>query len=168
MAEAPKRECGGCTACCFTHSVAEAGKAVTHLFDWCSHCTKGVGCSIYEQRPNSCRKYRCLWLRGGFGDDQKRPDQFGIVVDNWPISGQPLQLIIFWECEENRFYERDVQSIIRAIIVTGCYVVIGRPMDGLQHAFFPVSMNENERRDFIQATVDELHRWQELPNATHE
>jgi hypothetical protein len=55
-------------------------------------CDNG-SCSIYEQRPQSCRDYNCLWLRGDLFRVKKkknkqtsieplRPDKLGVIFDN--------------------------------------------------------------------------------------
>ena len=31
---------------------------------WCAHCAIGSGCRIYEDRPEQCRSFVCLWLPG--------------------------------------------------------------------------------------------------------
>ena len=40
----------------------------------------GPGCSVHEQRPQICRAYRCLWLKGGL-PEENRPDRLGAVLD---------------------------------------------------------------------------------------
>ena len=47
----------------------------------CPHLgAPGTGCSIHARRPGICRAYRCLWLQGGLGEED-RPDRLGAVVD---------------------------------------------------------------------------------------
>jgi hypothetical protein len=53
-------KCGTCTACCKAFAIAELAKPAG---DWCKHCTIGVGCKIYEQRPPACSDFKCLWLQ---------------------------------------------------------------------------------------------------------
>lgn len=52
------RECGECTLCCKLLGVDELRKPVNK---WCPHCDVGKGCLIYEDRPQSCRDFMCLW-----------------------------------------------------------------------------------------------------------
>jgi hypothetical protein len=45
-----------------------------------------TGCSMYADRPESCSKFECLWLRGMLGDEdepdtRKRPDSCGVMFD---------------------------------------------------------------------------------------
>ncbi|MGA0596650.1 YkgJ family cysteine cluster protein [Enterovirga sp. CN4-39] len=72
----PPRECGGCTLCCKTMSVWEIEKPNNV---WCRHVRNHTSCSIYETRPNSCRTFNCLWLRG-VGTDAMRPDRSRVVL----------------------------------------------------------------------------------------
>ena len=52
--------CDGCTACCKVLKIRELEKPGN---SWCQHCKIGVGCRIYETRPESCRVYECIWLQ---------------------------------------------------------------------------------------------------------
>jgi hypothetical protein len=64
----PTRECGSCTLCCKVLAVSALEKP---LGVWCKHCRPGRGCGIYEERPQECRTFACLWLA-----DPKFPDEF--------------------------------------------------------------------------------------------
>jgi hypothetical protein len=71
------RSCGGCTLCCKILGVPEIEKP---RGSWCTHCIKGVGCRIYETRPEGCRIFLCGWLTNPrFGPDWK-PDRSKIVI----------------------------------------------------------------------------------------
>jgi hypothetical protein len=72
----PVRECGSCTMCCKTMSVWEIEKPNNV---WCKHVRNHSSCAIYETRPNSCRSFDCLWLRG-IGSDAMRPDRSRVVM----------------------------------------------------------------------------------------
>ena len=164
MPTGEERECGGCTACCFTHSVARAGIPVTKMFEWCGHCTQGVGCSIYENRPGSCRTYKCLWLLDSL-DESMRPDRWGIVIDIWEVPGEELKLANFWECVKGRFAAPDIQAMIQGLIATGRYAVAGRPMNRDQPLYFPAGMTDAEKLRFLQAAVQELIQQQDAAAA---
>jgi hypothetical protein len=92
----PADGCGSCTACCTLIGVAELKK---ENFTKCQHIC-GAGCAIYQDRPNSCRVYNCLYrlglLKGGVPN---RPDNLGILVDVTPPHfetpfGGPCMLIM--------------------------------------------------------------------------
>jgi hypothetical protein len=82
--------------------VKEIGKAANVR---CSHLRSilhadGVGCSIYHKRPNGCRVFSCMWLKGA--DIGRRPDQTHLVVDPSPDfveaqdddTGKTIKLIV--------------------------------------------------------------------------
>jgi hypothetical protein len=53
------RHCGACTLCCKVLTIEELGKPNGQ---WCPHCIRGRGCSIYSSRPNECRGFQCGYL----------------------------------------------------------------------------------------------------------
>lgn len=69
------RECGDCTLCCTLLAVKELGKKAQTA---CEHekCSK---CSIYESRPQSCRDFECLWLKGVVPESVK-PNKCHVVL----------------------------------------------------------------------------------------
>jgi hypothetical protein len=73
--------CGSCTLCCKLLEIGELEKPKDH---WCTHCTPGSGCRIYENRPASCRDFACLWLQSQ--EEAKplppelRPDKSKVVL----------------------------------------------------------------------------------------
>ena len=73
------RECNSCTACCHVLNVKELDKPIR--VD-CPHQCKN-GCRIYEERPESCRIFMCVWARG-FGNRKERPDKLGLFVEERP------------------------------------------------------------------------------------
>ena len=55
-----ERICGTCSLCCKLPYVAELKKPID---TWCRHARPGNGgCSIYRDRPTSCRGFICGWL----------------------------------------------------------------------------------------------------------
>jgi hypothetical protein len=68
----PGRACGSCSLCCKVVGVEELAKPIG---EWCAHCNRQNGCTIYQQRPASCRKFMCQWLlEEGLGPEWK-PDR---------------------------------------------------------------------------------------------
>lgn len=80
-AEGAGAGCDGCTACCKTMGVHELDKPANVR---CVHCTMGVGCGIYQTRPDSCRAFECVWLRTQRGASplarELRPDASRVVM----------------------------------------------------------------------------------------
>lgn len=112
-------QCGVCTACCFTHAVEEIGKP---MFTRCPHLGPvealggREGCTIYDDRPQACRKFACSWLKGIFGREAKnRPNNLGIVTSGhedkcvhvtevWPGAINRPD-VLKWFCEQTRAAE---------------------------------------------------------------
>jgi hypothetical protein len=52
---------------------------------WCPHCDKSSGCTVYAERPQSCRDFECVWLQSQSKPDpmpaDARPDRCKVVLD---------------------------------------------------------------------------------------
>ena len=72
------RQCGSCNACCTALSISCIDKpAGKHCPNLCE-----AGCVIYDERPEPCRGFTCLWLadnRGLFDHINHRPDRLGVM-----------------------------------------------------------------------------------------
>jgi hypothetical protein len=66
----PGRSCGTCTLCCKLLNVPEVEKP---LGEWCRYCDKGVGCTIYADRPRRCRDFFCGYLQSANLSDEWHP-----------------------------------------------------------------------------------------------
>ena len=83
------RACGTCAACCTAMAVDDLDGATKPAGERCAHVARDPGrpslpvlggsCGTYETRPDGCRAFRCLWLLGNFGG-QERPDRAGVVL----------------------------------------------------------------------------------------
>ena len=102
-----RRSCGTCTACCFIFAVPAVP---TRDYEWCQHCTPGVGCGIYDARPEDCRAFYCLW-RMGFGGDIDRPDRHGVVMD-LQVEGDQ-RVVRVWQPQQ--LQERKLKSALRMV-----------------------------------------------------
>jgi hypothetical protein len=72
-----QRACGTCTLCCKVMGIVELEKPKG---SWCDHAVPGQGCSIYAERPHSCRVFSCLWLLDeGLGEEWK-PEKSKLVI----------------------------------------------------------------------------------------
>ena len=103
---AASRSCGSCSLCCTVLRVDELEKRAG---DDCIHQRGASGCGIYEERPEICRAYQCLWRQGGLEDDE-RPDATGGIVD-LETMGVGLRLGI----RMRKLEEFDTASKLRAI-----------------------------------------------------
>lgn len=75
-------ECGGCTLCCKVCVVPELHKPAGTK---CRYQGEG-GCTNYENRPESCRKFECAYYQAG-GNIELRPDHCGVV---WERTGDTM------------------------------------------------------------------------------
>lgn len=60
VAQETGRTCGACSLCCKLLPIAALDKPHD---EWCAHCRPGNGgCTIYENRPQTCQTFACHWL----------------------------------------------------------------------------------------------------------
>lgn len=84
-----QRECGDCNLCCKFLSHEVYGQWVTPN-NPCRFVQKC--CTIYEDRPPTCRTYQCAWLQGLL-PEWMYPNLIGTIVSvkNW-TNGQYLEI----------------------------------------------------------------------------
>lgn len=77
--------CGGCTLCCKVMVIPDLTPEPKPANEWCRHCDIGRGCSIYADRPQTCRDYACVWLASqGTAQEMPpdlRPDRCRVVIN---------------------------------------------------------------------------------------
>ncbi len=76
----PGRSCGSCNLCCKVLIIEELQKPADI---YCSHCAVGVGCEIYPDRPDSCRKFMCAWLYTPYMGPELKPERTHVVIWEW-------------------------------------------------------------------------------------
>jgi len=47
---------------------------------WCTHALPGRGCAIYEERPQECRTFVCLWLKDNNLGPEWKPEKSKMVL----------------------------------------------------------------------------------------
>lgn len=72
------RDCGRCAWCCYFPTAPELNKPTN---EWCKHCDIGKGCSIYKDRPLSCKQFECLWYKQNQIPESLRPDKCGVMFE---------------------------------------------------------------------------------------
>lgn len=81
VAAAPRRQCGGCTACCdgWVQGVVEGHEMKPGVP---CHFRGERCCTIYERRPkHPCRDFACGWLLPGSPFPESfRPDRLGVMI----------------------------------------------------------------------------------------
>lgn len=81
-ATTPHAGCGTCTLCCKLLAVDAISKPAC---SWCPHAEPTQGCTIYDERPQPCIDFECLWLRSQSRPkplpENLRPDRCRVVLD---------------------------------------------------------------------------------------
>lgn len=110
--QAIRKSCGECTACCTVIGVEELKK---DPYTKCEHLKEN--CSIYEERPNSCKIFECLYLSGNLLslDERNRPDKLGVIFTHPAQMDETLPILVVWECYEGAFYNQKVQYLIERL-----------------------------------------------------
>lgn len=73
--------------CCLVTAVPETQKPANMA---CEFCTER--CTIYENRPGSCKDFNCAWLRGAMDEDM-RPDKSHVVIEILPDESVVMCLV---------------------------------------------------------------------------
>lgn len=91
-----KRSCDGCIACC-------DGRLKLHVHgnEWvgrpCQFVKKGVGCSIYKDRPkNPCVVFQCSWLKDDnyMYPEWLKPDKSNLLIMDWKKTKTGIPYVI--------------------------------------------------------------------------
>jgi hypothetical protein len=83
------KSCEGCTKCCEGYLTAEVN-GVQIGGDGCSLVVKGVGCSVYETRPQDpCRSFECFWKASNIMPMEFKPSEVGVIISTPQIDGIP-------------------------------------------------------------------------------
>jgi hypothetical protein len=70
--------------CCKVYRIEDLKKPAGK---WCSHCAIGVGCKIYDDRPQQCRAFDCVWIQDAEMPQSWKPENSKIVFSIWPSTG---------------------------------------------------------------------------------
>lgn len=134
------RSCGACSACCKTHAVFEIEKPQGV---WCPHCPSKQSCDIYEERPPSCQSFRCAWLNGS-GGEEERPDLVRIVCTNEVVYclGQPVNWCTMMEVSHGALVGNYGQERTMILVREGWVV---------EH--FPIDLHNRKVRIFLPNNI---------------
>ena len=72
------RSCTGCTMCCKLLGIKELEKPQQN---WCSQCNIGVGCKIYDSKPDECSTFFCGYLLNTSIGEAWRPSHCRMVLN---------------------------------------------------------------------------------------
>jgi hypothetical protein len=109
---APGRECGACTVCCTVLAEVELKKPMRCA---CDHVERG-GCGIYANRPQGCRDFHCLWLRGALpAGEEFRPDRLGVLFDGYRRKGSDRVRLVALEAWNGAFEQPAARALIAGV-----------------------------------------------------
>ena len=77
----PTRSCGTCSLCCKVFPVPEFSKPAGR---WCTKVVQGKGCSIYADRPQTCRDFYCQWRYSDDLGPEWKPEVSRFVLSIYP------------------------------------------------------------------------------------
>lgn len=80
--------CNGCTICCNVLAIEAIDK---RAHETCPYCDNG--CTIYDARPNVCRRFECAWLVGKWREEL-RPDRCGVMIYNDLAEGYLALMVV--------------------------------------------------------------------------
>ena len=122
--------CQDCTGCCIVFEVKDINKA---FGETCKHLGKtlfGIGCEIYPERPDACRKYVCLWLDSQRRMDVEsfpesmRPDVTKVVL-GWPWGRDRETLFVYpYPGYENNWRKPPISNYLQMVLSKGGKVVV--------------------------------------------
>jgi hypothetical protein len=122
--------CGTCTACCRVYAIPQLNKPAGK---WCEHCAIGVGCKVYDNRPELCVDFACVWLQShqrARGNElgmpiEMRPDKCKVVFS--PTTKDGLMAGITMPGSPDAWRKGEARRIIDMMLKAGLRVVVGPP-----------------------------------------
>jgi hypothetical protein len=73
-------ECGGCNMCCLVFPILPLEKKAGK---WCWYCDIGVGCKIWDTKPDPCTRLRCAYFDMENCGIELRPDKCKVVFERY-------------------------------------------------------------------------------------
>ena len=122
--------CGTCTACCRVFDIPELKKPAG---TWCQHCAIGKGCKVYDDRPQMCREFECLWLMSQKRPDPRehmkpgmRPDKCKVVFS--PSTDPSIMAGTVMPGANDPMKHQGVRNAVENLVRNGARVVMGFPL----------------------------------------
>lgn len=119
-------KCGECNVCCKACKI-DALEKPAGVLCW---IYKDGGCSDYENRPNDCATYQCVYVTQETLDVKYRPDHLGVLFEQ-PFGKK------YWvglELEEGALQKEDCARLIRAMNNDGASILLKRLDGKFQHS----------------------------------
>ena len=122
--------CGECTACCRVFDIPELKKPAGQ---WCQHCDIGKGCKVYDDRPQMCAEFECLWLMSQKRSDPRehlkpgmRPDKCKVVFS--PSTDPSIMAGTVMPGANDPMNHQGVRNTVENLVRGGMRVVMGFPL----------------------------------------
>jgi hypothetical protein len=94
------KQCGDCSLCCKALAIPELGKPKD---SWCPKFARGRGCSIYQDRPLSCRTFACHWLLDPRLGPEWKPNKSKMIL----VAEDDLKLVIYVDAAANQPWRQE-------------------------------------------------------------
>ncbi len=94
--------------------------------EWCRHARPGKGCAIYQDRPEPCRTFNCMWLLGVTIPDYWYPKHSKIVVNSLTEKGVSYVAFVVDPTYPNRWREEPWFSDIKEMARIGIAGKLGK------------------------------------------
>lgn len=122
--------CQDCTGCCIVFEVKDVQKSFGEPCKHLGNTLFGTGCTIYNERPDACNHYVCLWLDSQRREDVAsfsealRPDVCKCVL-GWPWGEDRETLFVYpYPDHETAWQKPPVSMLLRNILAKGGKVVV--------------------------------------------
>lgn len=94
-----QRSCDGCTKCCEGWLTANIHGEEMYPGKPCQFVEKGVGCTIYDNRPQDpCKNFMCFWRADGIVPIEFKPSEIGSLITIQRIDDMDYYSLV--ECGE--------------------------------------------------------------------
>ena len=131
-------ECGECTACCKFLPIND-GILVKEENKLCTFCERG--CTIYDERPESCVNFNCVYITDGY-DKSLRPDKTGVIFDKITTK---IYYGLVGEDYLDRWDTIQMRQHIKAFNEDGISIVVSSFSKGIMDIF----CSENHNKDKV-------------------
>lgn len=112
------RTCGTCNLCCTLQGVQEIRKPINVK---CTHLNIQGRCGIYSSRPESCRAYQCLWLRGHMPEEMKPVKSRAVLEPN--ASGDMIVMRVLPQ-DRSLIHRGILRRFIRSAVAQNVPVIV--------------------------------------------
>jgi len=131
--------CGSCTLCCRLTAIPELQKP---LNTWCHCCEINKGCRVYKTRPQSCRKFECVWYKKRDLLPELRPDRCGVMFEK--LFGTNTYLALLSSENSRAWHVPPVKTAILGLLESGAVVIVLIGTGTEKHLLLPIGKTEEE------------------------